>query len=159
MSDVTDSLFFASPFVRWSLGTTAFVTAVGFGLLMGDMRGVALCAGIAFEAVLVLLFLAMIAPTRCAIAARGVCAIVFLAYVAYAIDMGVRRPDSFWPPTVRQSESSGYNALCGMITIGVPALLFALYRRRPPQRVDETVEGDEDEFLTEEDELSSDASH
>ena len=91
------------------------------------------------------------------IAARALCALVFLAYVAYVIDMGVSRPDSFWPPTARQSESTGYNAVCGLVAIGLPALLFAFYRRRPPQPVVEP-EWDEDEFGRDEDELSRDGS-
>jgi hypothetical protein len=157
MTDVTDRIFFGGPFVRWTLGTTAFVTSVGFAFLMSDLRGMGLCAGIAFEAVLVLLFLAMVSPVRCAIAARGVCALVFLAFVAYVIDMGIHEPDSFWPPSARRSQSTGYNAVCGLVVIGLPALLFAIHRRGPRSPEDElAAAADDDDILAEEDELTSD---
>jgi hypothetical protein len=147
-----DPIFFGSPFLRWSLGITAFVSALGFAFLMTDLRGLGLVAGIAFEAVLVLLFLAMLSPARCLWAARGVCAIVFLAFVAYAVDMAIRAPGTFWPPTARRSESTGYNALCGLLVIGLPALLFAVYRRTPPGPEAELADCDlDDEFPTEAD--------
>ncbi|MBL8858996.1 MAG: hypothetical protein JNL28_10855 [Planctomycetes bacterium] len=125
MTAFARSLFSASPFLRWTLGTVALAGAVGFPIMFKDARGLAWGVLLALETLLILLLVAMIAPTRCAWAGRVLTGIVFLAYVAYFVNAVWTDPAGL-NPTSNRGVSSAFNALLGLIVIGLPSLKYAL---------------------------------
>lgn len=139
MSSFAERLFAGSPFVRWSIGIVVLLTGLAFVPLLLEAHGRELWIGLALEAVLVLLGLPMLAPRRFAWAGRALCGLVFLAYVAYVIDMWIEKPDSFAPGS-RPGASTGFNALLGLAIIGTPALFYALRRPRHVAPVADSAE-------------------
>lgn len=128
MPAFAQSLFSGSPFLRWTLGTVALSGAVGFPIMFIEARGVAWATLLALETLLILLLVAMIAPTRCAWAGRALTGIVFLAYVAYFVNAVWTDPSGLNPANDR-GVSSAFNALLGLVIIGLPSLKYALSGR------------------------------
>jgi hypothetical protein len=61
-------------------------------------------------------------------ASRAVGALIFLAYAAYLIAMIAENGGNV-AITPRKAEPSAFNALCGLVAFGLPALWFALFGR------------------------------
>jgi uncharacterized membrane protein len=137
-----DDFFRPSRFMRWTL----VPVLVGFAVILPlDMEWTPLRAVVVatLSSLALLYAAALVWPRRCAWAARAAAAIVFLAYVAYFVDEWVVEGQPLRAPR-RRSESSPGNALLGLIVIGLPALLFALRRRRASWEEPEAAEDDTD---------------
>lgn len=122
--------FFAgSPFLRWTLIPILVLFAVGMPLMVDEwtVRSGVLVG--ALSGASILYALAMLSPARFHWAGRTVAAMVFLAYLAYAIseiffsNHPIRLDE-------RRSTASPMNAVLGLIIIGLPALWYATRRRR-----------------------------
>jgi hypothetical protein len=128
MSNFGSTLFEGSPFLRWTLGPLAVLSAVGFAAIQSDVRGIRLILFIAIEVALILLALVVFAPRRFRWAGRALAGLVFLAYVAYFVETVWTNPGSFWPPGSR-SGSTGLNSVLGLLVIGYPSAMYALLGR------------------------------
>ena len=139
-----EEFFTPSRFKRWTLVPVLVAFAV---ILPLDMEWTPVRAVVVgtLSALALLYAAALLWPRRCAWAGRAAAAIVFLAFVAYFVDEWIVQDEPLRVPR-RGSESSPGNALIGSIVIGLPALLFALRRRRPSWEEPEPMEADEDEL-------------
>lgn len=132
---VTDFFFESTPFKRWVL-VPVLVAFAAFLILTCIPQGAdewnATHVGVsAVLAALSLLYAAaLLWPRRVPWAGRAAAAIVFLTYVAYLVDE-LRRGEETFRLDDRRSAATPGNALKGLIVIGLPALYFALRRRRP----------------------------
>ena len=132
MSRFNDTLFSASPFVRWSLSPFLLAFALAFPYLVltqePDLTKIIILSGLEILAMAVLL--GLWAPSRIGhIAFRIACLIVFLGYGFYLIAELRSSKEPALPRS--RAESSPTNALLGLVVIGLPALRYAIRGRSP----------------------------
>ena len=144
MSRFGNTLFSASPFIRWSLSPflAAFVLFFPFVVLARepDFMKIMIVSGLEILAIAVLL--GLWAPQRIGhVAFRIACLIVFLGYGVYLI-AELRSGKELAIPHSR-AESSPVNALLGLIVIGLPALRYAVLGRFASD--DQQTQDDDDE--------------
>jgi len=135
-------------FFFWSLTPflTVFVLSMPFLVTNRDIGAVS--ALVAVETMAILMLLGLFAPSKFHWAWRGVGAGVFLLFLVYLIGMLIRDGFTIALPR-RRSETSAFNALCGLVVFGIPGLWFAWTGRLPGWKEpgDDELLGDEfDEF-------------
>ncbi len=129
MSVRPEHFFAASPFLRWTLIPFLLAFAIGMPLLMETWTGESLLVVPALSAIALLYALALLSPARFNWAGRAVAGMVFVFFLAYAIEEWSFSSDRFRLVEPR-SRASPRNALLGLIVIGLPCLGYALRKRR-----------------------------
>ena len=130
MSQFGNTLFHASPFIRWALSPflLAFACLFPWLLLAKDREATTIVLVVGLEILALAVLLGLWAPFRIGhVAVRLACLLVFLGYAAYLI-AEIRSGKSLSIPRSR-AESSPVNALLGCILIGLPALRYAVWGR------------------------------
>jgi hypothetical protein len=143
MTKFGKTLFGGSRFIFWSLAPVIVIFLVTMPFLVPKWTiGIVLMLA-AFWVIGIALILGMLNPARFGWAFRVVGAMVFLAYVAYALselvenDWKLKRPRS-------RGEANPVNALIGLAVIGGPALMYTLLGRFSFRKEeDEPFEDDE----------------
>ena len=121
-----ESFFRPSRFMRWTLVPVLVAFAIWLPLGRGEWN----TTRVGVVSALCLLYAStLLWPQRAAWAARATAAGVFLCFVAYLLHEWLFTDEPFRPDE-RRSDSTPGNALKGLIVIGLPALLFAVRRRR-----------------------------
>jgi len=148
MSYFGTTLFSGSPFIRWILSPVLLLMMIWMpiGMLtMTELNTTRVVILIGVELLALLLLIGFWSPPALAlIAFRGVCFLVFLAYLAYVISEF--RSDKPLTLPQHKGEASPIRSLFGFVMIGLPALGFAIFgrfTRRPPPT--ETREDQDDE--------------
>ena len=135
MSKFGQTLFGGGGFIRWALTPFVFIFAIVMPLIIDEwtLTRVLLIAGM--ELMCIALLAGFWLPRRIGhFAFRVVAGLVFLAYAAYVVDEFFFTKTPF-TVTGRRSDASPFNALLGLIFIGLPSLLYSLLGRfslRPP---------------------------
>jgi hypothetical protein len=127
MVDPSD-YFQPSRFMRWALVPVLVAFALWLPLGQDEWNTVRVAICVTLSSLALLYAAALLWPRRCAWAARAVCGLVFLAFVAYFLDEWIVQGEPIRAPR-RPGESSAGNALAGLVAIGLPCLLYALRRR------------------------------
>ena len=161
MSQFGNTLFSASPFIRWALSPFlfAFACLLPWFLLAKEVDAMKIVVVVGLEILALAVLLGLWAPSRIGhIAFRLACLVVFLGYAAYLF-AELFSGKSLSIPRSR-GESSPVNALLGCVLIGLPALRYALWGRfkaeaaetsSDDESLDDSSLNDEYEFLEEED--------
>ena len=130
MNRFGDTLFRASPFIRWSLSPflLAFILIFPFGVLSGGASALKVVIVAALEILALAVLLGLWATRRIGhMAFRLACLIVFSGYVAYLIaEIAETRAGKKLVISHSRAEPSPVNALMGLIVIGIPALRYAI---------------------------------
>ncbi len=111
------TLFSGSRFIFWTLTPILFLVLVWMPFSIEKWDATRVAVVVAIDSVSLLLILALYDPKCFYWAARGVTALVFLAYVAYVID------------ELFVSGKALFQSLCGLVIIGLPALWYTLWGR------------------------------
>ena len=129
MANFGETLFGASPFVRWTLSPFVFVFAVLIPFLISSWTPtrVAITIGIEFKCLALLVGFWLPAQFG-RWAFRVLAGLVFLAYFSYLIDQIFFSEAPFTLVKAR-GKASPRNALLGFTAIGVPCLWFSLVGR------------------------------
>jgi hypothetical protein len=122
------TLFGGSRFLFWAIAPLLVLFGAVMASLVSDWtsRGGVLVA--ALIAAALLLLLQLYDHVRFHWAGRVLAGSVFLAYAAYFID-ALATKGFFTPSVARRGETSAISALVGLLVIGVPAGLYALFGR------------------------------
>jgi len=152
MSTFGQTLFGGSKFIRWALTPFALIFAVCMPLLIERWTPVAVALMAAMELMCVGLLAGFWLPARIGRwAFRGLTGLVFFAYAAYLVHefFFTETPFKFSGP---RSQASPFNALAGLVIIGLPSLWYLLLGRftlRPPppepELDEQDIESDDDE--------------
>lgn len=137
MSRFGNTLFSASPFIRWALSPFLFASACLFPwfLLAREADAMTIVVVVGLEILSLAALLGLWAPFRIGhIAFRLACFVVFLGYAAYLF-AELFSGKSLSVPRSR-GESSPLNALLGCLLIGLPALRYALWGRFKTEAAD-----------------------
>lgn len=132
-------------FFFWSLSPFLIAFIVLMPLLIQKRDTGALITLATVELLAILVLLGLFNPFRFRWAWRGVGGITFLGYSAYLIAMLIETGGDV-VITPRRSETSAFNAICGLIAFGLPGLCYAVFGRLTFRREPET-----DEYHTPED--------
>jgi hypothetical protein len=119
MSQFGQTLFGGSRFVRWVLSPFILLFALFMPLLLEDWNATRIVLMTGMELACLALLAGFWLPARWSSwAFRGLAALIFLGYGAYAIDA-----------VFLTKGSPQYNALIGFVVVGMPSLWFALKGR------------------------------
>jgi hypothetical protein len=127
-----DTLFSGSRFIFWSLGPLFLLVAAVLlvTVYVQFAAGRFAAAGVAAAACLVCVsfFLALLNGPYFWWAGRVVAASVFGAYLWYLLDTWLIHPTAFgfWGP---RSAATPWNAVCGLLIIGLPCLCYTFFGR------------------------------
>lgn len=143
------TLFGGSPVMRWAVGPVALLAAAIFGLYALFMLAAGEAGKAAVSAVLTvacgLLFLAVACGPRFHWAGRVLTGLVFGAYAWYLLDTWILHPKPLGLGASRGSATP-WNALCGLVFIGLPCLCYAslgrVTLRAPKPSEDEDLDDD-----------------
>ena len=124
-----EQFFRPSRFMRWTLVPVLVAFALWLPLGMGEWNATRVGVAAVLSGLSLLYATALLWPQRAAWAARMTAAGVFLCYVAYLVHEWAFTDEPVRPDDPRSASSPG-NALKGLVVIGLPALWFALRRRR-----------------------------
>ena len=115
--------------MRWTLVPILVAFAIWLPLGMGEWSATRVGLAAVLSGICLLYATTLLWPQRAAWAARATAAGVFLCYVAYLVHEWLFTDEAFRLDDRRSASSPG-NALKGLIVIGLPALLFAVRRKR-----------------------------
>jgi len=141
MSLFGKTLFAGSRFVFWSLAPAILLSLIGFTCLLGKRDVVALLVLSALWVTGLSLILGMANPIRFGWAFRVFSTMIFLTYVCYLVSE-VREKGWRLNWYHSRGDADTLNALIGMLTIGAPALVYAVFgrfnlrKRRPSTLMD-----------------------
>lgn len=119
------ALFAGSKFVKWTLTPVILVALVAFPLLTTEWTVSRLLVVGSIEVTLACLLLGVLAPSRFLVAAGVSAAMVFLGYIGYFVDELLTDPSTLIHAS-RRSEVNAFNALRGLLQIGLPSLLLSI---------------------------------
>ncbi len=153
MSNFGSTLFSGSPFIKWTLSPILVLFGVLMPMLIDIQTPMHVAVLLAMEfACFALLAGFWLPPAYAQWAYRFLCGLVFLAYLAYFIDEWLHdeRPFKIADLTRRiesRGEASPVNAILGLLIIGVPSFIYAVFGRFSVRREPEELLSEEiDEF-------------
>jgi hypothetical protein len=126
--------FSGSRFIFWCVAPILLVAAVGLPLTIRDWTPFNVMFTTAWIVGCSAAVLAIHDAGRFPWAARTVTGIIFTAFLLYAVDAVLRSNEPLAP--TKRSEASPWNALRGLIAIGLPALWYTLHGRFSLRRDD-----------------------
>lgn len=122
-----DVAFSGSRFIFWCLAPVLLLCGVALPFLITEWSATKVAIATVWSTTCLLAIPALYDAKRFYWAARGITAVIFLAYAIYLVQEWLFTEKPF-VPTAR-SQPSPYTSLLGFVIIGLPALWYTLFGR------------------------------